>query len=67
MITLTTNTWQLEHELVNILIFNCANKDIIVDIYTDGDFMIGWMIGQLIFWVGIITIITWSLSKCAVI
>ena len=29
--------------------------------------MIGWMLGQLIFWVGIITIIMWSLSKCAVL
>jgi len=49
----------------NILVFNRANKNIIADIHTCGDFMIGWFIGQLIFWVGLITIIIWGLSKCA--
>jgi len=62
-----TNTGQFEHELGNILIYCCADKNIIADIHIDGDFMIGWMIGQLIFWVGLITIIMWSLSKCAVL
>ena len=64
---LIMSTGRFEHELVNILIFNRANKNIIADIHTDGDFMIGWFIGQLIFWVGLITIIMWSLSKCAIL
>ena len=59
------NTGRLEHDLGNILVSHCANKNIIVNIFTDGDFMIGWMIGQLIFWVGLITIIMWGLSRCA--
>ena len=59
------NTGRFEHELGSILVSRCANKNIIADIYTNGDFMIGWFIGQLIFWVGLITIIIWGLSKCA--
>ena len=62
---LIMNTGQLEHDVVYILVSRCTNKNIIANIYTDGDFMIGWFIGQLIFWVGLITIIMWSLSKCA--
>ena len=59
------NTGRFEHDVGSILGSRCANKNILDDIYTYGDFMIGWMIGQLIFWVGFITIIMWSLSKCA--
>ena len=58
------NTGRFENDVGNILVSHCANKNITADIYTDGDFMIGWMLGQLIFWVGLITIIVWSLSKC---
>jgi hypothetical protein len=65
MMILTTNTGRFEHELGSILVACGANKNIIADIHTCGDFMIGWMIGQLIFWVGLITIIIWGLSKCA--
>jgi len=50
-----------------VLVFGRANKNITADIHTDGDPVIGWMLGQLIFWVGLITIIMWSLSKCAVL
>jgi hypothetical protein len=67
MIILIMNTGRYEHDLDSILIFGCANKNIIANIHTNGDFMIGWFIGQLIFWVGLITIIMWSLSKCAVL
>jgi len=59
------NTGRLEYDVDSILVCCCANKNIIANIRTDGDFMIGWFIGQLIFWVGLITIIMWSLSKCA--
>ena len=62
---LIMNTGRLEHDVDNILVSHCANKNIIANIYTDGDFMIGWFLGQAIFWVGLITIIMWSLSKCA--
>ena len=58
------NTGRSEHDLDNILVSHCANKNIITNIYTNGDFMIGWFIGQLIFWVGLITIIMWALSRC---
>ena len=61
------NIGRFENDVDSILVSHCANKNIIADIYTDGDFMIGWFIGQLIFWVGLITIIMWSLSKCAII
>ena len=64
MMILIMNTGRFEHDLDGILVSSRANKNIIADIHTDGDFMIGWMIGQLIFWVGLITIIMWSLSKC---
>ena len=59
------NTGRSEHDLDNILVSHCANKNIITNIYTNGDFMIGWFIGQLIFWVGLITILMWALSRCA--
>ena len=59
------NTGRSKHDVGNILVSHCANKNIIADIYTDGDFMIGWFIGQLIFWVGLITILMWALSRCA--
>ena len=49
----------------NILVSHCANKNIIADIHTGDAVMIGWFLGQAIFWVGLITIIMWSLSKCA--
>ena len=62
---LIMSTGRFEHDVGDILVPDRANKNIIADIHTDGDFMIGWMIGQLIFWVGFITIIMWSLSKCA--
>ena len=58
------NTGRSKHELDNILISHCANKNIIVDIYTDGDFMIGWFIGQVIFWVGLIVVASWILRSC---
>jgi hypothetical protein len=62
---MTMNTGRLKHDLGNILVSHCANKNIIINIYTNGDFMIGWFIGQLIFWVGLITILMWALSRCA--
>ena len=57
MMILIMNTGRLEHDVDNILVSHCANKNIIANIYTDGDFMIGWFLGQVIFWVGLITII----------
>ena len=65
MTILIMNTGRLEHDVGNILVSSCTNKNIIANIFTDGDFMIGWFLGQAIFWVGLITIIMWSLSKCA--
>ena len=62
MMILIMNTGRFEHDVGNILVTHCANKNIIANIHTNGDFMIGWFIGQLIFWVGLITIIMWSLS-----
>ena len=65
MTILIMSIGRYEHDLGGILVSYHTNKNIVADIFTDGDFMIGWMIGQLIFWVGLITIIMWSLSKCA--
>ena len=65
MIILIMNIGRYEHDVGNILVSRCANKNIIANIHTDGDFMIGWFIGQLIFWVGLITILMWALSRCA--
>ena len=48
----------------DILVSRCANKDIIANIFTDGDFMIGWFIGQVIFWVGLIVVASWILRSC---
>ena len=38
---LIMNTGRFEHDVGNILVTHCANKNIITNIYTDGDFMIG--------------------------
>ena len=64
MTTLTTNTWRLKHDVGNVLASCRANKNIIADIHTDGDFMIGWLIGQIIFWVGLVVIASWILRSC---
>ena len=65
MTILIMNTGRLGHDVDNILVSHCANKNIIADIHTGDAVMIGWFLGQAIFWVGLITIIMWSLSKCA--
>ena len=61
---LIMNTGRLEHDLGGILVSSRANKNIIADIHTDGDFMIGWLIGQIIFWVGLVVIVSWILRSC---
>jgi len=60
-----TNTGRFEHDVGDILVPDRANKNIIADIHTDGDFMIGWLIGNIIWWVGLIVILLWLLQKCA--
>ena len=65
MMILIMSTGRCAHDVGSILVTRCANKNIIADIYTRDAIMIGWFLGQAIFWVGLITIIMWSLSKCA--
>ena len=66
MTILIMNTGRLEHDVGNILVSSCTNKNIIANIFTDGDFMIGWIIGQIIFWVGLIVIASWILRSCGI-
>jgi len=47
-----------------VLVFGRANKNITSDIHTDGGPVIGWMIGQVIFWVGLVVIASWILRSC---
>jgi hypothetical protein len=64
MTTLTTNTLRCEHDVDGVLVFGRANKNITSDIHTDGGPVIGWMIGQVIFWVGLVVIASWILRSC---
>jgi hypothetical protein len=64
MMILIMNTGRFEHDLDGILVSSRANKNIIADIRTDGDFMIGWLIGQIIFWVGLVVVVSWILRSC---
>ena len=66
MTILIMNTGLVEHDVGNILVSSCTNKNIIANIFTDGDFMIGWIIGQIIFWVGLIVIASWILRSCGI-
>tara|TARA_R110000824_G_scaffold72533_1_gene185038 strand:+ start:124 stop:282 length:159 start_codon:yes stop_codon:yes gene_type:complete len=42
----------------------CANKNINYYFYTGDAVMIGWIIGQVIFWVGLIVVASWILRSC---
>ena len=66
MIILTMSTGQFEHELGDIPIFNRANKNIIDYFYNWMAAMIGWLIGNLIWWVGFIVVILWIVQRCAI-
>ena len=64
--TWTTNTGQYENDVGILLAFSGSDQDINIDIHTLGDFMIGWLIGNVIWWVGLIVIVLWLLQKCAI-
>jgi hypothetical protein len=66
MIILTMSTGRFEHELDSIPIFNRANKNITDYFYTWVGAMIGWLIGNVIWWVGLIVVVMWLVQKCAI-
>ena len=66
MMTLTMNTGRFEHELDGILVSCCSNKDIINYFYNRNAVMIGWLIGNVIWWVGLIVVVMWLVQKCAI-
>ena len=49
----------------DILAVDRANKNISYNFFTHGDFMIGWLIGNVIWWVGLIVIGLWILERCS--
>jgi hypothetical protein len=65
MIILTMSTGRFEHELGSILAACGANKNYNNYFYTGDGVMIGWLIGNLIWWVGFIVVILWIVQRCA--
>ena len=66
MMTLIMNTGRFEHELDGILVSRGPNKDIINYFYNRNAVMIGWLIGNVIWWVGLIVVVMWLVQKCAI-
>tara|TARA_R100000306_G_C4367511_1_gene138363 strand:+ start:79 stop:264 length:186 start_codon:yes stop_codon:yes gene_type:complete len=60
------NTGLCDYELGSVLVFSGTNKNITFNIYTIGAIMIGWLLGNIIWWVGLIVIVLWLLQKCAI-
>ena len=65
MMILITNTGRFEHDLGDILVPCRANKNHVNYSYTRNVIMIGWLIGNVIWWVGLIVIVMWVVQKCA--
>ena len=63
---LTTSTGRFAHDVASLLVSYCANKSIAYNFYTRVAVMIGWLIGNIIWWVGIIVIIMWFVQMCSV-
>ena len=66
MMILIMNTGRFEHELDGILVSRGPNKDIINYFYNRNAVMIGWLIGNVIWWVGLIVVVMWLVQKCAI-
>jgi hypothetical protein len=60
------NTGQYENDVDILLVFRGSNQNLINNIHTGDDPMIGWLIGNAIWWVGLIVIVLWLLQKCAI-
>ena len=66
MMILIMNTGLFEHELDGILVSCGPNKDLINYFYNRNAVMIGWLIGNVIWWVGLIVVVMWLVQKCAI-
>ena len=66
MMILIMNTGRFEHELGSILVICGANKNYNNYFYNRNAVMIGWLIGNVIWWVGLIVVVMWLVQKCAI-
>jgi hypothetical protein len=60
------NTGRYENDVGILLVSGGPNQDLNTNIHTGYDPMIGWLIGNIIWWVGLIVIIIWAVQKCAI-
>ena len=60
------STGRFEHELGSILVTCGSNENYNNYFYTGNSVMIGWLIGNVIWWIGLIVIVMWLVQKCAV-